>query len=103
MRDQFSFIHARTDSSEAFTKDFEYTTLTSAQQNEFFVLCARYRATFSLDSSELDKCTTMEVSFPVQPGTVPVPLPPYKTHPRAQEVIHKWVDQLETDSSIEKR
>ena len=101
--DSSSLATARQELTAALRTAFVDSTFTAAQQNEVLALCSRYRKVFSLTTKELGLCRTMEVSIPLQPGTVPVHRPPYKTHPRAQDIINECVDQLEANGIVEKR
>ena len=64
-------------------------------------LCAKYRPVFSLNRSELGKCTTHEATFPLPPNTKPVSRRPYRANPRAEAVINKCVKDMLTDGIIE--
>ena len=66
-------------------------------------MCTQYRSVFSLNQDELGRCTVTETEFPLQKNTKPVDRHPYRTHPRAQEVIDKCVDDMESAGIIEKK
>ena len=57
---------------------------------------------FSLTPKELGKCTTAEAEFPLQENLKPVDHHLYRTNPRAQKVIDKYVENMESDYIIGK-
>ena len=93
----------RTELQKALTKAFENTTFSSQQCEELLQLCTRYRSVFSLKPDELGTCTLTDADFPLQPGTQPVNRAPYRTNPRAQEVIDKCVEEMEQAGIVEQR
>lgn len=66
------------------------------------LFCSRLRIGFSPNSSELGKCTTIEASVPLQPGTLPDDHPSFYTYPRDHEKFDKYVEQLESDGLVKK-
>ena len=101
--DQSTFRIKRDELKGAMEKAFANTTFTSQQCSQILDLCAKYRHVFSLSPQELGKCKIAKADFPLEPGTKPVDRAPYRTNPRAQEVIDKCVDQMERDGIIEQR
>ena len=65
-------------------------------------LRTRYRSILSLNQEELGRCTIAEAEFPLQKNTKPVDRHPYRTNPRAQEVIDKCVEDMESIGIVEK-
>ena len=57
---------------------------------------------FSLSPKELGKCTIAKAKFPLQEQAKPVDHHPYRTNPREQEVVDKYVESMESDGIIEK-
>ena len=57
---------------------------------------------FLSSPKEQDTCTIAEAEFPLQKRAKPVHHHPYRTNPRAQEVIDKCVESMESDGIIEK-
>ena len=51
----------------------------------------------------LDLCTIGEAEFPLQENTKPVDRHLYRTNPRAQEVIDKCVENMESVGIVEKK
>ena len=47
---------------------------------------------FSLSPKELGKCTIAKAKFPLQEQAKPVDHHPYRTNPREQEVVDKYVE-----------
>ena len=94
---------ARTDLTAALDETFKNTTFNGQQRAQLLNLCTRYRSVFSLNPNELGKCTIVEAEFPLQKNTKPVDRHPYRTNPRAQEVIDKCVDDMEATGIIEKK
>ena len=89
---------ARIDLTAALDESFKNTTFDDQQRAQIINLCTEYRSVFSLNQKELGKCTIAEAEFPLQKDTKPVDRHPYRTNPRAQEVIDKCVD--DTPSTI---
>ena len=58
---------------------------------------------FSLIQEELGICTIADAEFPLQKNTKPVDRHPYRTNPRAQEVIDKCVENMEAVGIVEKK
>ena len=58
-----------------------------------------YKVSFCFSSSpkELGKSTLAEAKFPLQKQAKPVDHHPYRLNPRAQEVIDKCVESMESD------
>ena len=50
----------------------------------------------------MGRCTIAEAEFPLQKNTKPVDRHPYRTNPRAQEVIDKCAENMESVSIVEK-
>ena len=87
---------ARIDLTAALDESFKNTTFGDQQRAQIINLCTEYRSVFSLNQKELGKCTIAEAEFPLQKDTKPVDRHPYRTNPRAQEVIDKCVDDTPT-------
>ena len=87
----------------AFDESFESSTFNAQQRAELLDLCTRYRSVFSLNQDELGRCTITEAESPLQKNTKPVDRHPYRTNPRAQEVIDKCVDDMESAGIIDKK
>ena len=87
---------ARIDLTAALDESFKNTTFDDQQRAQIINLCTEYRSVFSLNQKELGKCTIAEAEFPLQKDTKPVDRHPYRTNPRAQEVIDKCVDDTPT-------
>ena len=94
---------ARIDLTAALDESLKNTTFDDQQRAQIINLCTEYRSVFSLNQKELGKCTIAEAEFPLQKDTKPVDRHPYRTNPRAQEVIDKCVDDMEEIDIIEKR
>ena len=94
---------ARIDLTAALDESFKNTTFDDQQRAQIINLCTEYRSVFSLNQKELGKCTIAEAEFPLQKDTKPVDRHPYRSNPRAQEVIDKCVDDMEEIDIIEKR
>ena len=94
---------ARIDLTAALDESFKKTTFDDQQRAQIINLCTEYRSVFSLNQKELGKCTIAEAEFPLQKDTKPVDRHPYRTNPRAQEVIDKCVDDMEEIDIIEKK
>ena len=94
---------ARIDLTAALDESFKNTTFDDQQRAQIINLCTEYRSVFTLNQKELGKCTIAEAEFPLQKDTKPVDRHPYRTNPRAQEVIDKCVDDMEEIDIIEKR
>ena len=94
---------ARIDLTAALDESFKNTTFDDQQRAQIINLCTEYRSVFSLNQKELGKCTIAEAEFPLQKDTKPVDRHPYRTNPRAQEVIDKCVDDMEEIVIIEKK
>ena len=94
---------ARIDLTAALDESFKNSTFNGQQRTQLFDLCTRYRSVFSLNQDELGKCTIAEAEFPLQKNTKPVDRHPYRTNPRAQKVIDKCVDDMESAGIIEKK
>ena len=92
---------ARIDLTAAFDESFKNSTFNGQQRTQLLDLCTRYRSVFSLNQGELGKCTITEAEFPLQKNTKPVDRHPYRTNPRAQKVIDKYVDDMESAGIIE--
>ena len=93
---------AQIDLAIALDESFKRSTPNDHQQTQLLDLCTKYRSVFTLSPKELGKCTIAEAEFPVQKQAKPVDHHPYKTNPRAQKVIHKCVESMESDGIIEK-
>ena len=94
---------ARIDLTAALDESFKNMTFDDQQRAQIINLCTEYRSVFSLNQKELGKCTIAEAEFSLQKDTKPVDRHPYRTNPRAQEVIDKCVDDMEEIDIIEKR
>ena len=92
---------ARIDLAAALDESFKRSTFNDHQQTQLD-LCTKYRSVFSLSPKELGKCTIAEAEFPSQKQAKPVDHHLYRTNPRAQEVINKCVESMESDGIIEK-
>ena len=92
---------AREELAEPLKKAFTNSTFSREQQARVLDLCAKYRPVFSLNSSELGKCTTAEATFPMPPNTKPVSRRPYRANPRAEAVINKCVKDMLSGGIIE--
>lgn len=55
---------------------------------------------FSLNSRELGTCTTIQITLPLQPGTVPIDRPPCRVIPHTQEIIDKCFKVFEDDCIV---
>ena len=79
-------------------------TFNDHQKTQLLDLCTKYWSVFSISPKELVKCTinSAEAEFPLQKHAKPVDHHPYRTNPRAQEVIDKCVESVESDGIIEK-
>ena len=75
-------------------------TFNDYQQTQLLDLGTKYRSVFLLSPKELGKCTIAETEFPLQKQAKPVDHHPYRTNPRAQDVIDKCVESMESDSII---
>ena len=93
---------AQIDLTAALDESSERPAFNHQQQTQLLVLCTNYRSVFSLTPKELVKCTIAEAELPLQKNTKPVDHHPYRTNPRAQEVIDKYVKSMESDGIIEK-
>ena len=94
---------ARIDLTAAFDESFKSSTFNGQQRTQLLDMCTRYRSRFSLNQDELGRCTITEAEFPLQKNTKPVDRHPYRTNPRAQEVIDKCVDDMESADIVEKK
>ena len=94
---------ARIDLTAALDESFKNTTFNGQQRTQLLDLCTRYRSVFSLNQNEQGKCTIAEAEFPLQTNTKPVDRHPYRTNPRAQEVIGKCFHDMEATGIIEKK
>ena len=93
---------ARIDLSAALDASLRKSTLNNQQKTQLLDLYTQYRSVFSLTQKELGRCTIAEAGFPLQKNTTPVDRHPYRTNPRAQEVIDKCVESMESVGIIEK-
>ena len=82
---------ARIDLTAALDESFKNLTFNGQQKTQLLDLCTQYRSVFALNQDELGKYTIAEAEFPLQKNTKPVDRHPYRTNPRAQEVIDKCV------------
>ena len=78
------------------------STFNDQQKTQLLDLCTRYRSVFSSNQEELGRCTIAEAEFPLQKNTKPVDHHPNRTNPRAQEVIDKCVENMESVGIVEK-
>ena len=95
-------LQARIDLVVALDESFKSFTSNDHQQTQSLDLCTKYRSVFTLSPKELGKCTIAEAEFPSQKQAKPVDHHPYRTNPRAQKVIHKCVESMESDGIIRK-
>ena len=93
---------ARKHLTAALDESFKSSTFNGQQTTQLLDLCTQYRSVFSLNQDELGKCTIAEAEFPLQKNTKRVDRHPYRTNPRAQEVIDKCVRDMESTGIIEK-
>ena len=93
---------ARIDWTAALDESFQKSTFNDQQKTQLLDLCTKYRSVFSLTPKELGRCAIAKAEFPLQKNTKPVDHHPYRTNPRAQEVIDKCVESMELDGIIEK-
>jgi hypothetical protein len=93
---------ARNQLAAALEDSFKNTTFDDQQRTQIINLCTRYRSVFSLNPKELGRCKIGEAEFPLRENTKPVDRHPYRTNPRAQEVIDKCVDDMQKIGIIEK-
>ena len=91
---------ARIDLTAALDESFKNSTFNGQQKTQLLDLCTPYRSLFSLTQEELEICTIAEAGFPLQKNTKPVDRHPYRINPRAQEVIDKCVENMESISGI---
>ena len=96
-------LQARIDLTAALDESFKNTTFDDQQRTQIINLCTEYRSVFSINQKELGRCTIAEAEFPLQKDTKPVDRHPYRTNPRAQKVIDKCVENMQTIDIIEKR
>ena len=80
----------------ALDESFQNSTFYDQQKTQLFDLCTQCRPVFSLTQEELGRCTIAEAKFPLQKNTKPVDRHPYRTSPRAQGVIDKCVEYMES-------
>ena len=80
------------------------TTVNDHQKTQLLIvdLCIKCLSVISLSPKELGKCTTAEAKFPLQKHAKQVDHHLYRTSSRAQEVIDKCVESMESDGIIEK-
>ena len=93
---------ARIDLAAALDESFKKSTFNDHQQTQLLDRCTMYRSVFSSSPKELSKGTIAEAKFPLQKQAKPVDHHPYRTNPRAQEVIDKSVESMESDGTIDK-
>ena len=93
---------ARITLTAALDESFENSTFNDQQKTQVLDLCTRYRSVFSLNQEELERCSIAEAEFPLQKNTKPVNRHPFRTNPRAQEVIDKCVENMESVDIVEK-
>ena len=86
----------------ALDEPFKRSTFNDHQQTQLFDLCTKYWSVFSLSPKELGKCIIAEADFPAQKKATPVDQHPYRSIPRAQGVIDKYAESMESDGIIEK-
>ena len=79
------------------------STFNDKQKTQLLDLCTRYRTVFSLNLEELGRCTIPEAELLLQKNTKPMDRYPYRTNPRAQEVIDKCVENMESVGMVEKK
>ena len=94
---------ARIDLTAALDESFKNSTFNGQQKTQLLDLCAQYRSVFSLTQEELGRCTIAEAEFPLQKNTKPVDRHPYRTNPKAQEVIDKYVENMDSVGIVEKK
>ena len=93
---------AHNDLTAALDESFKKSTFNDQQKTQQLDLCTQYRSVFSLTQKDLGRCTIAEAEFPLQKNTKPVDGHPHRTNPRAQEVIDKCVESMESVGIIEK-
>ena len=93
---------ARIDLTAALDESFKNSTSNDQQKIQLIDLCTRYRSVLSLNQEELGRCTIAEAELPLQKNTKPVDRHLYRTNPRAQEVIDKCVEDMESIGIVEK-
>ena len=94
---------ARIDLTAALDESFKNSTFNGQQKTQLLDLCAQYRSVFSLTREELGRCTIAEAEFPLQKNTKPVDRRPYRTNPKAQEVIDKYAENMDSVGIVEKK
>ena len=93
---------AQTDLAAALDESFKRSTFNDHQQTQLLDLCTMYRSVFSSSPKELSKRAIAKANVPSQKQAKPVDHHPYRANPRAQEVIDKCVESMESDGIIEK-
>ena len=93
---------ARIDLTAALDESFENSTFNDQQKTQLSDLCTRYRSVFSINQEELERYTIAEAELLLQKNTKPEDRHPYRTNPRAQEVIDKCVENMESVGIVEK-
>ena len=91
------------DLTAAVDESFKNSAFNDQQKTQLLDLCTRYRSVFSSTHDELGRCTIGEAEFPLQKNTKPVDRYPYRTNLRAQEVIDKCADKIESAGIVEKK
>ena len=86
----------------ALDESFKKSTFNDHQQTQLLDLCTMYRSVFSSSPKELSKRTIAEAKFSLQKQAKPGDRHPYRTNPRAPEVIDKSVESMESDGTIDK-
>ena len=81
---------------------FKTQRSTISRKHKLLDLCNSVSTSFSLNQEELGRCTIAEAELPLQKNTKPVARHPYRTNPRAQEVIDKCVENMESVGIVEK-
>ena len=87
----------------ALEESLKNSTFNDQQKTQLLDLCTQYRPVFSLTQEELGRCTIAEAEFPLQKNTKPVDRHPYRTNLRAQEGIDKFVENMESVGTVEKK
>ena len=87
---------ARIDLTASLDETFKNLAFNDQQKTQLLDLCTRYRSVFSLNQEELGRRTIAKAEFPLQKNTKPVDRHPYRTNPRAQDVIDKCVENMES-------
>ena len=86
----------RIDLTAALDESFENSTFNDQNKTQFLDLYTRYRSVFSLNQEELEDVQSLKQNSHYRKNTKPLDRHPYRTNPRAQEVIDKCVQNMES-------